>query len=84
MALYFLMSKRLTELPEKETRLIRIPGLLLGIFGILCLPYKLIESQLPLHIGLGGMFLSIMFILYGYGGSKLFLKVFYTTRVRKL
>ncbi len=50
------MNKRITELPGNESKWIRIPGLILGLFGIPYFPYLLVTDQLPIHVGLGGIF----------------------------
>ena len=76
------MSKRITELPGNETKWIRIPGLIVGIVGVLYCPYMLFVGGLPMHMGLAGVFLSALFILYGIGGSKLLFKYLYTTKVK--
>ena len=76
------MNKRITELPGNETKWIRYPGLLMGVAGILVLPYMFFNKQVPIHMALGGMFICAIFILYGAGGSKLLFKYMYTTKVR--
>ena len=77
-------SNWLTKLDGKETLWIRVPGFIVGLLFILMFPLMAWSGHASILSAIGAVFIGIMFVAYGLGGSRLLLKVMPSTYVRKL
>ena len=76
--------KRLVSLPGKESLLIRICGVLVGVAFIVVFGILGWLGEMPKLQAVCGTFIGFVFVSYGLGGSKLLLKVLPSTYVRKI
>ena len=77
-------SKRLTHLEGKESLWIRVPGFFVGVIFIVLVPIMAWLEQASILSAVAAVFIGVLFVAYGLGGSKLLLKVLPSTYVRKL
>jgi hypothetical protein len=77
-------SKWLTHLEGKESLWIRIPGFIVGVIFIVFMPVMAWLEQASILSAIAAVFIGVLFVSYGFGGSKLLLKVLPSTYVKKL
>ena len=76
--------KRLKQLERRESLWIRVPGFFVGVIFIVVMPVMAWLEQASVLSAVAAVFIGVLFVAYGLGGSKLLLKVLPSIYVRKL